>query len=436
MLAKIFKRINGTASYALLSQLTTAAYGFGLLLFLVRVITQEELGHWVLFVSAISISDMIMQGLLQTIVVKECAESKDDSLKMAKISSNAFIIGIGLIATISILGAAITWLGNQSDSQSSFILEFARWYPLYGLSMLLFNLSMWFGNGRSDFRFIFIQRVLYVGVSAGIILICHSLGLKLTISLLAISQIAAYTINSIFALLTKQFSLSVKLVDSGIIKEYLHYGKYTVGTLLGSSLLRNSDTFMIAAFLGAGYVAIYQLAQKVLEVFEIILRSVSSYLFPILQGLKSNLHMLKQTLIKSLRYLMLIFIPLVLVIASNAEVLIELISGSGDYYDSSIILQIFMIYVVLLPFDRLIGVVLEVLNLPQMNLIKTIVLISINLIGNVLVLKYFGSLQYVALVSSLALIVGIAAGIFMLNRHLGPGQKITSHLLSFLKFNN
>ena len=92
MLKKLFSAGNINQLYAFMHQLLMAAYGFALLFIMVRLMPQAEVGRWLLFISALSISDMLMQGLLQTIVVKEIATHKTDAFINRKIENNALLL--------------------------------------------------------------------------------------------------------------------------------------------------------------------------------------------------------------------------------------------------------------------------------------------------------------------------------------------------------
>ena len=78
------------------------------------------------------------------------------------------------------------------------------------------------------------------------------------------------------------------------------------------------------------------------------------------------------------------------------------------------ILKFFMIYVILLPADRLLGMALEIANKPQWNMLKTFMLIVVNIAGNFIALYYFQSIKAVAAISSIALLTGIISGIIFL----------------------
>nr|MBK9653097.1 oligosaccharide flippase family protein [Bacteroidota bacterium] len=416
MLKKLFSAGNINQLYAFMHQLLMAAYGFALLFIMLRLMPQAEVGRWLLFISALSISDMLMQGLLQTIVVKEIATHKADAFINRKIENNALLLATAffmvMVAVTFITKAVVCFAGKD------FLLlnDFSNWYPALGLLMILFNLSWWVNTGKVNFKIILIQRIIYCSVSLLIILADYLIHHSLTFQIAVISQVAGYGVSALFAFFVNRFSFHKKYLSLKMIKHFLGYGKFTMGTMLGSSLLRNADTFMIAAFMNSSAVAVYTLAQKIIEVFEVMLRSVAATFLPVLQNLRNDTASFSQLLIGRMAVLIAMFIPAALLVFIFSDNVIQLISGSDQYNLSAIILKVFMLYVLLLPVDRFLGVALEACHLPKLNFIKTVMLITVNIGGNYIALHFYHSLIGVAAVSSIALSTGIVAGFYFLNK--------------------
>ncbi|MBK6642899.1 MAG: oligosaccharide flippase family protein [Bacteroidetes bacterium] len=280
----------------------------------------------------------------------------------------------------------------------------------------------------------FIQRLIYVFSSLVFIGYNYIKYNEITFITIVLSQLAGYGLAGGFALWRNNIRMSVKYVDVRLSTQLIAYGKYNVGTMISSSLLRNADTFMIAGFLGSGAVAVYTLAQKFIEIFEVILRSVAVTSLPLLISVSGNVVRFAQVLLTRVVLVTVIFVPVVLLLFSFSAPAIQLISASSAYNDSALILQILLVYVLLLPADRFLGIALEAVSLPHFNLIKTLLLISVNVAGNLIVLSYFSSLMGTALVSILALITGIISGYYFLKKYYGfkfSGSSFTELLLKF-----
>src|SRR5271154_5561752 len=123
--------------------------------------------------------------------------------------------------------------------------------------------------------------------------------------------------------------------------------------------------------------------------------------------------------VKLTSHIFLIILPLAFFMFIFSDQAIRLLSGSTDYSAASIILKVFMAYVLFLVVDRMTGVTLEAMGLARYNLIKTIMLVVVNVVGNALALYFFHSLAGVAFVSILAAITGILSGWYFILLNTG-----------------
>ena len=404
--------------YALMHQGVMAVYGFGILFLLIRLLPTNEVGRWLIFSSAISLCDMLMHGLLQTIVVKETTTNQQNPLAMKQLQFNVLLLSSLVVILLSIL--LIVAHGSFSIFSKDIVAlnDLSKWYPAFGAAMLMYNLSWWLNMGKQNYRVILTQRLIYVFISILILFVYYQLHHSISFSVAVLSQLIGYAIASVFSFFANHFCLNYQYFSRNKINYFLQYGKYNVGTLLGSSLLRNADIFMIAIWMNSAAVAVYSLAQKMIEIFEVILRPVAATSLPLFHKLHQDTQAFTAILIKRIVFLSLLFIPANILLFCFADSLIGLMSRSGDYHLSVIILRVFILYILLLPIDRLLGVALEACNKPALNLIKTLVLIVVNVTGNFIALYFLKSLPAVAAVSSIALSIGIGLGFYFLKDHL------------------
>lgn len=391
--------------YALTHQVLVAGWGFGLILLLVRIMPQTEFGSWILLVSVFSISEMLMHGLLQTIVAKESASRKARSSGFNSLVSNAFALAIGLFVVVNLVAQGIRII-----FPSQTINWFTTWYPLLGLVSIPFNLFSWILSGQEDFKGILIQRIILILTSMLCLGMWYMLKGELSIQSMLWSQLSGYASASVLALVDQRMRIGINRVTKKEMTRLLHYGKFTFGTLLGSSLLRNADTFMIGAFMNTSAVAIYGMAQKVLEFFEVILRSVAARLFPRLLVLRKDKVAVGKLVRRHLKVVLCIFLLMASFVLIFAEQVIGWMSSAPEYGESIVVLRIFMIYVMLLPLDRFMGIVLEIFDQPGLNFTKTIFLVVANVGGNFIAIYHYQSLALTALVSSIALVAALGAG--------------------------
>lgn len=395
----------GHSAYSILHQLLMAVFGFALLYVLFHFSSKEEAGRYLLFVSAISLADMLMHGFLQTPIIRLVSINGKENAMSKSLSTNIVFFASILWLIVCIL------IGSLSLFVHSAFMNDLHWYPVLGLLMIGYNVGWWLNHAHSDFRAILIQRLIYCAAVA--IVLCYYFLNKHQLSTIDViyAQIIGY-ISSVIYILFFKSHLKLKYSHLSLyqLKYYFNYGKYTAGSMIMGSLLRNADIFMIAATLGEGMVAVYSAAQKTVEIFEVALRGLAAHSLPAFCQLankpKELLSKFRHTSVK----LILAFLPFALLFFVFSKQIIHLVSGSLEYSQASIVLKIFMLYVIFLVVDRLTGITLEAFGMAKENFIKMIGLLVVNILGNAIALYYFESIAAVAVVSILATITGIIIG--------------------------
>ena len=129
----------------------------------------------------------------------------------------------------------------------------------------------------------------------------------------------------------------------------------------------------------------------------------------------------------------LLILPVVIACILFSHYLILLVGGE-QYLEATIILQVFAIYGLFLPLDKFLGISLDCLNLPKFNMIKVILMVFINVIGDLIAIFFFQSVWTVAAVTTLTMITGIVVGFIYLHKVLAfEAHEIKSAAFGMLK---
>ena len=415
-------------------QLLMAVYGFVLLLILYRVASKEETGRWVVFISSISLFDMLLHGFFQTPVIRKISTEKADSEQINQITSNAFFFSLVIWLALSVVILCSHFLFHRSEMAGDML-----WYLPLGLAMILFDIAWWSGNALSDFKAVLIQRIVFCIVSGGMIAVMLYHHKTLGLYDIALSQLLGYIISSYVGIvILRKIKISYRYINKETMLYFLHYGKYTAGSMMMGSILRNADVFMIAFFLGRGAVAVYSAAQKTVEIFEVPLRGIAAHSFTEFCKFSADIPLLIKRYFFITGRLMLLFVGALVLMAFFSQQVIRLLSGSSAYSSAALLLRIFMVYVLFLTSDRMLGVVLEALGLVRYNLVKTMIVALVNIIGDFIALYYFHSLAGVAVVSILAVLAGIMAGSYFVSSQTGmvwSKPNIRTGLVNIFKWN-
>src|ERR1041384_7623754 len=147
------------------------------------------------------------------------------------------------------------------------------------------------------------------------------------------------------------------------LEKIYHFGKYSMGTLIGSNLLINSDSFMIGKMIGTLAVAAYSVPQRVVEMIQIPIRSYAVTNLPLLAKLHTDdkAELLRHEFERKTGFLTIILFPLSLICFVFAEPIVLVLAGPA-YADTAILLRLFSVYTALTPLDRLSGIMLDIIN--------------------------------------------------------------------------
>jgi O-antigen/teichoic acid export membrane protein len=204
---------------------------------------------------------------------------------------------------------------------------------------------------------------------------------------------------------------------------FLNFGKFTFGTLIGSSLLRSADVMIIGLSpMGASAVALYSIPLKLIELMQIPLRSFASTAYPKISraSMKGNNNEVIKLFYTYSGVTTLLFIPLGIFCFMFSKTFV-LILGGEQYLDSLVpvvIFKIFAIYGILLPLDRFNGIVLDAIDKPKINFYKVLAMTLTNVIGDIIAIFVFKSLILVAVVTIFFTIAGQFLGWYFVSRYL------------------
>jgi O-antigen/teichoic acid export membrane protein len=432
-----YRLLRTNAFVSLLGNGLSAILGLVTLAVLARVCTKEEFGKWILFLTVYSLADTLRSGLILNALIRHLAAETSPTMirrwaGAAWQLSGAFLGVMTVLIFSIVIGARLLGYGEQWPA-------LAGWIVGLSVAALPVNLSGWLLQARSRFR---AMQSIRVGVQ---VLFLAFIGLGHYTHLANSTYLfATYTLTHLLiglAVLAAGWAQGNTLL-AGTVQErrsLLNFGRYTMGTLLVSNLLRTSDRLLLGALLGPESVVIYTLPQRLVELVEMPIRSIVITDMPRLAQYYANRSSTAWATFfnQQAGRLWIALLPLCLIGFLAAQPLVHLMGGDG-YGDSADVLRFFMIYALVLPLDRYAGVGLDVVNKPQQNLLKVICMLAVNLIGDVVAILVFKSVVGVAFVSVGTFLVGLLLGFRLLRAHvpvslLGSVQAGFATVYQFLK---
>ena len=418
MIKKLFY---SNTSWSLISNGIAAVLGFINLAFIARRFSQSDAGQWFMLLTIYTLLEMLRSGWVQTPFVRYFVVAKTDT-ERSNFTAASWQLLLVFTAALSVVASVVFYFIHPDATAYTLAVKLT---VVWLFSALPYQLVQWQLQARSLFKKLAIIRLVFP--------LCFTVVLLLQTHL----HLSIGTIAVIYALL----QLSAGFV--GFATGWLHFGnwkqnlvaerkklsgfgKYSMLTMVTASLLRSSDQFIIASFLGPAAVAVYSVPQKLIEAIEIPVRSFASVAVPNATSLwqSQQVQRLRSFFYSQCGMLTAIILPMLFVLLSFPSHIVNLLGGS-KYQQSSSVLQIFCFYAVLIPLDRYCGVLLDASNRPQKNTLKVVLMLAVNVAGDLVAIRSGAGIYGVAACSTITFLFGVVTGWMQLKdilHHFSPNR--------------
>ena len=408
MIDRLASLLRNRHTLALVGRGAQAAFGMVAFVLLARLLSSDGLGAWVLYLAAVSFANVCREGVVKTALVRYAAGRSGDE--------RAVFVGAGWILAIVVTalesGAVALW------AVSPFVPDgfdlFVSWYPLLAWCSLPFQFGTWIAEANDRFERMALGNVVNSGGFT--LAVGGAFGMAAgwappTVAAVHVAFAAATSL--LFVLLRWTWITTAARFTVDALAQLFAFGKYSVGTLIGSHLLSSSDVYILGFLLGPSAVALYSVGQKAVRLVEVPLQAFSSTAFPTLSDLHQNddIVALQQYTHRWTAAMTALFIPVLVVLFVWAEPVVVLLGGA-DYAGAAPILRWFTLYLLFSPLSRALGMLLDSINRPQFNLYKVGVMVTVNVAGDVAVLLLWASIPAVAAVTTLTLLSGVVMGLY------------------------
>lgn len=419
LIKKIVKEDN---FLSLAGNLVIAAFGFGGFALLARSLETHDFAKWVLFISGGSLIEMLRYGITNNGLVRFLAGATEED-KAKFIGSNCVLSASATLVIILIM-LFVYSLFRESISQSAYV-SFFTWYPVLSVVNLPWNNAIVVQHAQMNYGKILLIRAVNSSLFFGF-LILNFLQFQWEIDTIIMAFILFNLITSLLCVSQSWDGLKlIKKSNSKTLRTLLNFGKYSTFTLIGTNLLRNADILIISISpFGSTAVALFSIPLKLTELQQIPLRSFAATAFPKMSkaSIESRMEDVQRLFHVYSGALTYFFVFLSLGTFLFAKEFVILVSGY-EYLDVAehginivSIVRILSIYGLLLPIDRMTGIGLDSLNKPNINAIKVLIMLSTNILGDLLAIYVFKSIEMVAVSTLIFTAVGIGVGWYFLDK--------------------
>jgi len=416
-LPSFIKKLNNRHFFSLAGNVIMSGFSIVIMAVLYRFLpTESAVGNWVFFQTIFALVDMFRTGFLTTATIKFYAGADKD--RSAEVIGSAWALATAITFGLMVLNVpALLLLKVVKVDGLAF---FLKWF---GLSYL-FSLPTFIANCvlQAENRF---DRLLYMRMvnqfSFLIFILVLIFSQHLTLETLVYAYLLSLLITSLFVLVRGWTNLwSWKYKSKKAVLDLYHFGKFSVLGNISSYLLRGSDIFIIGSMLGPEQVARYNVGLKLLEVIEIPLRSFIATAMPAMasaynRALKSDVIYLMKKYAGLLTFML---IPVCIGSVLFAELAVYIVGGKKYLgTEAANVLRLFMTFSLLFPADRFIALGLDVIHKPNINFLKIVVMLVVNVTTDFAGIALTGNIYGVAIATLFPTIVGIWIGYVALRKY-------------------
>lgn len=371
---------------AILGQLANQGFALLSLLILLRLISREEYGMWALYLTVLSMAEMARAGFVQNGLVSFVQAHPDQD---RRIIGSAY--GMNLALGILIWGIFMAISVPLASIWSAPALPtLTMWYGLFMLTLGGLRFLEYVQIARQDFKGVLVGNLIYGGGQCAVMCYWWLTGFEPELYMLIWLQAGAAATGAVTVWFYRRSLFTWGKPDWQWIKKLSNYGRFVLGTNLGSMLLQRVDVIMIGTFLGPNAVAPYNVALRMTGYLEVPLRGLSTAIFPKIgkawkeEGATGVSRLYEKTTADMLA----LTLPVCVGLAIGAEWVIQLLAGPG-YEDAVFLLRILLIFAILKPWGRMFGTALDAIGKPRVNFRFVMLGVLVNVLLNSLLIPLF-----------------------------------------------
>lgn len=388
------KKINSSywlksGSFTFLNKVSITLFGFINFYILIRVLTKEDFGAWVLFISIASLMELIKHGFVRNPLIRYLAMSSPEespNIQRASFFLNA-VVGLAEVLLLVLCSIYLSEFWSSPQLKSLFLI-----YMLSTILLIPINHFDVIQQARMQFKGTFLSNFIrHFGLFI-YILIVFGFGLRIQLDHLAYAQLIAIFFSGFISFkYARPFLEFSKSINWKWFRELYRYGAFTFGTNVSSMILKTIDSWMLGKLISPAAVTIFNPALRISNLVEVPTDTLTSILFPKLSEriAKEGPQAAKYLYEKAVGTITAFMLPVVLFFIILAEPIVRFIAGPG-FEETVPILQVTMLYGLIIPFNRFLGITLDAIGKAKTNFMFVFRNALFNIISNFFYIRYFG----------------------------------------------
>lgn len=356
---------------------------------LIRVLSKEDFGAWVLFTSIASLMELIKHGFVRNPLIRYMAMSPGSESPGIQTASLWLNLIVGVLEVLVLFLCAI-YLSDFWDAP-----QLRSLFMIYMLSTFLYVPINHFDviqQARMQFKGTFLSNFVRHGGLFLFITIIFFSGAEIKLDYLAYAQMASIFLSGFvsFAFAKPFLELSRK-IDWRWFRELRSYGFFTFGTNVSSMINKSIDSWMLGKLISPAAVTIFNPAMRISNLVEVPTDTLTSILFPKLSEriAKEGPAAARYLYEKAVGTITAVMLPVVIFFIVFADPVIRFVAGPG-FEQTVPILQITMLYGLIIPFNRFMGIALDAIGKAKVNFFFVLRNAFLNIISNYFFISHFG----------------------------------------------
>lgn len=390
----IVKKINTSywlrsGSYTFLNRISITLFGFVNFYILIRVLPKEDFGAWVLFISIASLLELIKHGFIRNALIRYLAMSRDaesPDIQTASLLLNA-VVGVVEVFLLLLCSLFLSEFWSAPQLRSLFMI-----YMFSTSCLVLINHFEVIQQARMQFKGTLVSNFvrhfgLFIFIFGSFVL-----GSGIRLNHLAYAQLISIFLSGFVSFrYARPFLEFSKSIHWKWFKELYRYGAFTFGTNVSSMIMKSIDSWMLGKLISPAAVTIFNPAMRVSNLVEVPTETLTSILFPKLseriasEGPQAARYLYE----KAVGTITAFMLPLVFFFIVLADPIIKFIAGPG-FEETVPILQVTMLFGLIIPFNRLMGMALDATGKAKTNFLFVLRNAGFNIISNFIYINYFG----------------------------------------------
>jgi O-antigen/teichoic acid export membrane protein len=400
----------------LLQNFSGVLFGFASFYVLVRVLNKHDYGAWTLFLSTVTILEIIRNGLLQNALVKFMAAALPEDQK--EILTASFSIGgISTLICIILNLSCAHWLSQLWKTP-----ELEQMFYVYNIAFILSGILTQFNcieQAHLQFKGVFITTL--VRQASFFIFICYFWVLHIYPQLITLVylQLVSILLSVIVAwFYVKPYFHFSRRLSNNWVKKLLNYGKYAFGTSVSSILSGTIDQMMLGAMRSTAASGSFNIVVRLINLIDIPTNAMATIVFP--QSSKrldsDGSQAVKYLYERSVGAILAILVPGIIFVFLFSGFIIQIIAGS-QYENATPLLRVALLYALFIPYGRQAGTILDSVGRTKLTFMMVVITASSNIILNYFFIPAWGAMG-TALATLCSNIIGFIMAQYILYKHL------------------